>query len=72
MMINNMTVMTFDEADFSIFVTHDGQFYTVTMTYAGETITQDGIKFVMDWDEFDTFEYADWVRYFNIMKEEWA
>ena len=58
--------------DFSILVTRDAsRMFTVTMTLAEETISAEGIKFVMDVEDFGTFTYENWVEYFHFMKEEW-
>ena len=63
---------TYRSEDFSIAISRDAaRMYLVTMTLAGETITCDGIKFVMDVEDFGTFTYENWVEYFHFMKEEW-
>ena len=74
-----MTVIAFSHQtqDFSVEVIREARkaqsdlMFTVSMTLAGETISAEGIKHVMDADDFEVFTYENWVEYFHFMKEEW-
>lgn len=48
----------------------DGMFHII-MTLAGEKIECDGIKFIIDEDDFNTFTYNDWKNYFAFHCDEW-